>query len=235
MLFSPTPGLHRSRGLRSITVIALAASLGLATTAGAASGATKRTVKKKVAAKSSSATKSSPAVATFDLNVCSYVTTETVGRIIGVPVRLDTSPGDAGTNTHLRSATFEQCVYVADPVVPGRDPVAIVHVKTDGADFYAEERAGQEFTGTNCPAACADVAGLGDAAFATSVYGVGGGFIGRAAFVISRKGSAKVLVAVTPTWPDADRTPARSIREVEPLLLDTATRLNGEVLALVGR
>jgi hypothetical protein len=226
----PTAVRSRPRALRVATCVVLSTLIvpvaGPSAHAAKKSSAKKSTTKKPSVKNATTATPTAP----FDPNVCTYLPTDAVSRVVGVTVRLDTRPGNAGSNTHWSTGNAEQCVFVVDGPETGQDPAVVVQIDRKGAGRYAADRAGEESTGTLCPAACLDLPEIGDAAFLTSAYGVGGGFVGHAAIVVSRRGAGYLVVTTTPTVPGPNRGPAASAREIQPSLIDSATALTREIL-----
>jgi hypothetical protein len=228
----------KTRLVRLVSVGALAASTSIflmAPVEAATKKPSKTAVKKsvKTSAPTTAARNAGSPTSAFDVNNCTYVDAATVSRVTGVAVKLDTSTGDTGFNAHLRSGAFEQCIFVPEAATANAQTVAIIHVNiNDAGSTYELAHAGDISTGTYCPAACADIAGLGDAAFVSTSYGVGGGAGGGSANVMSRLGHAYVLVGAASQNPGVKS--AKTAADLDPRSVSVATELNRIVLANLG-
>jgi hypothetical protein len=202
--------LNTRKRRRNITVATVLAALSFCTMTSAlpAVAASKKVSAKKLSEKTTRpATKITTATPTpapaapkrvLDPNRCNHADIETVSGIVGLPLVLDTSVGDAGMNTHTVNEGFEQCIFndagLNDSSVRMR---VVVHVQRDGKQIHEEILSGAY--SSPCPAACVAVPGLGDSAVVSSKFGDGGGLtVGPWAHLHILKGSTRVYIAVAP-------------------------------------
>ncbi len=245
----------KKRPRPSISALIIASSIAAVCVVGSPPGNTataKRPAKTKAARKTSSvtattaipkrtATTTPPAVSkkvttnsAIDLSRCSYASTAELAAIVDSPLVLDTSTGDAGSNTHIVNDTFEQCVFNLQEPMDNRSRVQIVlHVKRNGRQIHEELLSG--LYSSPCPAECFKIEGLGDSAVVSPRFGDGGGFTAGAwAHLHVLQGSTRVYVAIAPADTSVNNgTEYTHASELDPAQVNRAVKIAKLVLLVI--
>jgi hypothetical protein len=238
-----TTATQTHRTFRRLTVISVAACATLgAISAGPAAAKTTRAKQKKVKqTKAATPTKTSSSAGkvaipkrAFDLSRCTYVSDDAVSAVVGSPVVLDTSPGDAGSNTHAANDLFEQCVFNLTAPVENRSRMRVIlHVQRNGERIHKDLLDGE--WSSPCPAACISVPSLGDSAVVSAKFGDGGGFTtGAWGHLHVLKGTTRVYVAIAPREESVNSgREFEHANQLDPAQVDQAVKLAQLTLPLI--